>query len=108
MCARGIFTPGSARHRFIALTVIAIVDRDDAMMLRDLRRNACVEPHSLRVVGIAVHEHDPRSAITVREVVDLDAVAGREEAILLSDHHGWRRWTRCGGLLGRHNDRRQD
>ena len=52
----------SARRRLVALAVIAVVDRDDAMALRDLRRDAGVEPHALRVVGVAVHEHDPRSA----------------------------------------------
>ena len=91
---------GAAGRGLVALPVIAVVDRHDAMTLRDLRRDAGVEPHALRVVRIAVHEHDPRSAVAVRQVMNLDAVAGGEEAVLLPDHHRRRGWTRRGSLFG--------
>ena len=91
---------GAAGLRLVALAVIAVVDRDHAVMLRDLRRDAGIEPHALRRVGVAVNQHHPRPAVAVQQVMDFDAVAGGEEPVLLPDLHRRRlRRPRRGRLL---------
>jgi hypothetical protein len=52
---------GSTRSGFVALPVIAIVDRDDAMVLCDLRRDAGVEPSAARCRVTVPGDHDPLS-----------------------------------------------
>jgi hypothetical protein len=89
----------SAGDRLVALSVIAIVNRHDAVPFGNLGRDAGVEPHALRGIGIAMNQHHPRSAVTMGQVVDLDAVAGREEVALLSDLNSRRSRTGRRALL---------
>ena len=69
----------SVRLGLVALAVIAIVEGDDAVGFRERRRDAGREPHSLRGVCVAVHEHHPRTAPAHRQVMNLDAVGRLEE-----------------------------
>jgi hypothetical protein len=65
---------GTARLRFVAFTVIAIVDRNHAMRFRQCRSDAGCEPHPLGGIRVAVNQHDPRTGRPRGQIVDFDAV----------------------------------
>ena len=66
----------------VALPVIAVVDRDDAVGLGNLWCDPGREPHASGRVRVTMDEDDPRAAFAKREVVNLDAVGGGEKPVL--------------------------
>jgi hypothetical protein len=47
--------------RLVAFAVIAIVDGNNPMILRERRSNSGSEPHALRRIRVAVYENNPRA-----------------------------------------------